>query len=294
MRPGTNGLGLHGGGNAVRSGAVLLRRRRRHPHRLGRRAVGTRRPPCRPRRLHVRAGQPQGQLPDTCARRCRAGRRGAAEEPATSSSSPKPDPRHGDVARPRQRRTLLYKYSPGNSAWSHESVARRAARGVHTAATPAAATPFGRQPPTGAMIRHLFVYGTLATRPAALAVTSRRSWSTTVTTPRSSGTLYDTGHGYPAARFDRPGSIHGRSTSCGSSVSTRRSSCSTRSKARYSTFRSCCCHNVDRRRSLGATSTTATHRSRRSPPVDWADGAAYMACVASPGTPTLCQTRLRP
>jgi gamma-glutamylcyclotransferase (GGCT)/AIG2-like uncharacterized protein YtfP len=25
-----------------------------------------------------------------------------------------------------------------------------------------------------------------------------------------SGALYDTGHGYPAARFDRPGTIHGR------------------------------------------------------------------------------------
>ncbi len=44
MSPGTSGLGLHGGGDAVRRRRVLPRRRRADPHRARRRAVGTRRP----------------------------------------------------------------------------------------------------------------------------------------------------------------------------------------------------------------------------------------------------------
>ena len=59
------------------------------------------------------------------------------------------------------------------------------------------------------MISHLFVYGTL--RPgeqrwpylAPFVVDEGNDDAVT-------GTLYDTGHGYPAARFDRPGSIRGR------------------------------------------------------------------------------------
>jgi gamma-glutamylcyclotransferase (GGCT)/AIG2-like uncharacterized protein YtfP len=59
------------------------------------------------------------------------------------------------------------------------------------------------------MISHLFVYGTL--RPgqerwphlAPYVVDEGQDDST-------EGVLYDTGNGYPAARFDRPGSIHGR------------------------------------------------------------------------------------
>ncbi|MDP9464525.1 MAG: gamma-glutamylcyclotransferase [Actinomycetota bacterium] len=59
------------------------------------------------------------------------------------------------------------------------------------------------------MITHLFVYGTL--RPgqqrwkylAPFIVDEGHDGS-------AAGALYDTGHGYPAARFDRPGSIRGR------------------------------------------------------------------------------------
>jgi gamma-glutamylcyclotransferase (GGCT)/AIG2-like uncharacterized protein YtfP len=59
------------------------------------------------------------------------------------------------------------------------------------------------------MITHLFVYGTL--RPGQqrwpflepFVVDEGRN--TTV-----DGSLYDTGNGYPAARFDRPGTILGR------------------------------------------------------------------------------------
>lgn len=58
------------------------------------------------------------------------------------------------------------------------------------------------------MIRHLFVYGTLAPGQqrwhhlAPFVVDDGHEASV-------SGALYDTGNGYPAARFDRPGSIHG-------------------------------------------------------------------------------------
>ena len=59
------------------------------------------------------------------------------------------------------------------------------------------------------MITHLFVYGTL--RPgqerwpflAPFVIDEGHDDSAT-------GTLYDTGHGYPAARFDGCGKIHGR------------------------------------------------------------------------------------
>ena len=59
------------------------------------------------------------------------------------------------------------------------------------------------------MTTHLFVYGTL--RPgeqrwphlAPFVVDEGHDDSVM-------GALYDTGHGYPAARFDRPGSIRGR------------------------------------------------------------------------------------
>ena len=59
------------------------------------------------------------------------------------------------------------------------------------------------------MITYLFVYGTL--RPgqqrwpflAPFVIGEGHDDST-------SGALYDTGNSYPAARFDRPGTIHGR------------------------------------------------------------------------------------
>lgn len=59
------------------------------------------------------------------------------------------------------------------------------------------------------MITHLFVYGTL--RPgqqrwpflAPFVIDEGRD-------DAASGALYDTGNDYPAARFDRPGMIHGR------------------------------------------------------------------------------------
>jgi gamma-glutamylcyclotransferase (GGCT)/AIG2-like uncharacterized protein YtfP len=58
------------------------------------------------------------------------------------------------------------------------------------------------------MIAHLFVYGTL--RPGQprwphLAPYVIDEGADDIVT----GQLYDTLHGYPAARFDRPGSIHG-------------------------------------------------------------------------------------
>jgi gamma-glutamylcyclotransferase (GGCT)/AIG2-like uncharacterized protein YtfP len=59
------------------------------------------------------------------------------------------------------------------------------------------------------MITHLFVYGTL--RPGQQRwpflepfVTDEGHYESVV------GTLYDTGHGYPAAKFDRSGTIFGR------------------------------------------------------------------------------------
>jgi gamma-glutamylcyclotransferase (GGCT)/AIG2-like uncharacterized protein YtfP len=59
------------------------------------------------------------------------------------------------------------------------------------------------------MITHLFVYGTL--RPGQqrwpflepLVLDEGHDGSVV-------GTLYNTGHGYPAAKFDRPGTIFGR------------------------------------------------------------------------------------
>ena len=59
------------------------------------------------------------------------------------------------------------------------------------------------------MITHLFVYGTL--RPG------QQRWPFLEPfvmdeghDETASGALFDTGNGYPAARFDRPGTIHGR------------------------------------------------------------------------------------
>ena len=58
------------------------------------------------------------------------------------------------------------------------------------------------------MITHLFVYGTLRRGQerwpflAPLVIDEGHDDSAT-------GTLYDTGHGYPAARFDGRGNIHG-------------------------------------------------------------------------------------
>jgi gamma-glutamylcyclotransferase (GGCT)/AIG2-like uncharacterized protein YtfP len=59
------------------------------------------------------------------------------------------------------------------------------------------------------MTNRLFVYGTL--RPGEVRwqflepFVDGEGHDDSVT-----GVLYDTGHGYPAARFDRPGLIHGR------------------------------------------------------------------------------------
>ena len=120
MRPGTSGLGLHGGGTPFDPAQYYSVDGGRHPHRPGRRAVGARRPRCRARRLPVRARQPQGELSDANPGRCRAGGRGAAAGRRRGHLHRGAHPRHRAVAGPQQRRTLLYKYSPGNSAWSHE------------------------------------------------------------------------------------------------------------------------------------------------------------------------------
>jgi gamma-glutamylcyclotransferase (GGCT)/AIG2-like uncharacterized protein YtfP len=59
------------------------------------------------------------------------------------------------------------------------------------------------------MITHLFVYGTL--RPGQQRWPFLEPFVTDVGRDESvAGTLYDTGHGYPAAKFDRPGTIFGR------------------------------------------------------------------------------------
>jgi gamma-glutamylcyclotransferase (GGCT)/AIG2-like uncharacterized protein YtfP len=59
------------------------------------------------------------------------------------------------------------------------------------------------------MITRLFVYGTLRPGqqrwPFLEPFVTDEGHDETVT-----GALYDTGNGYPAARFDRPGLIHGR------------------------------------------------------------------------------------
>ena len=59
------------------------------------------------------------------------------------------------------------------------------------------------------MIIHLFVYGTL--RPGQQRWQFLAPFVTDEGHDDSvSGALYDTGNGYPAARFDHGGSIHGR------------------------------------------------------------------------------------
>jgi gamma-glutamylcyclotransferase (GGCT)/AIG2-like uncharacterized protein YtfP len=59
------------------------------------------------------------------------------------------------------------------------------------------------------MITHLFVYGTL--RPGQQRWPFLEPFVTDEGHDESVvGTLYDTGHGYPAAKFDRSGSIFGR------------------------------------------------------------------------------------
>ena len=59
------------------------------------------------------------------------------------------------------------------------------------------------------MITHLFVYGTL--RPGQQRWPFLEPFVMDEGHDESVvGTLYDTGHGYPAAKFDRPGTIFGR------------------------------------------------------------------------------------
>ena len=59
------------------------------------------------------------------------------------------------------------------------------------------------------MITHLFVYGTL--RPGQQRWPFLEPFVTDEGHDESVvGTLYDTGHGYPAAKFDRSGTIFGR------------------------------------------------------------------------------------
>jgi gamma-glutamylcyclotransferase (GGCT)/AIG2-like uncharacterized protein YtfP len=59
------------------------------------------------------------------------------------------------------------------------------------------------------MITHLFVYGTL--RPGQQRWPFLEPFVTDEGHDETAaGALYDTGNGYPAARFDRPGTIHGR------------------------------------------------------------------------------------
>ena len=88
-------------------------------------------------------------------------------------------------------------------------VAERSGRGVHATATVAAAATIGRQSPAAAVITHLFVYGTLRPGqerwPHLAPFVVDQGHDDTVP-----GALYDTGNGYPAARFDRAGTIHGR------------------------------------------------------------------------------------
>jgi gamma-glutamylcyclotransferase (GGCT)/AIG2-like uncharacterized protein YtfP len=59
------------------------------------------------------------------------------------------------------------------------------------------------------VITHLFVYGTL--RPGQQRWPFLEPFVTDEGLDETAtGALYDTGNGYPAARFDRPGTIHGR------------------------------------------------------------------------------------
>ena len=59
------------------------------------------------------------------------------------------------------------------------------------------------------MITHLFVYGTL--RPGEQRWPFLQPFVLDEGRDDSvAGVLYDTGHGYPAAKFDRPGLVHGR------------------------------------------------------------------------------------
>ena len=209
MRPGTNGLGLHGGGKpfdpaqyytvdggAIRTGLVAVQWALvdHNPGRGGFLCVpGSHKanfPTARrDRRGHGRRGADEG-------RRCRDLHRG-------------PDPRHVDVARPATAADVALQVLPRQLGVVARGVAGRAVQLMHVATAPAAATTVGRQPPTVAMITHLFVYGTL--RPGQQRWPFLEPFVMDEGHDESVvGTLYDTGHGYPAAKFDRPGTILGR------------------------------------------------------------------------------------
>ncbi len=162
MRPGTTRSRAARRRHTVRPGAVLHGRRRQHAHRAGRCAVGARRPRCRPRRLSVRSGQPQGELSDTRARSpttmaievpLKAGDVVVFTEALTHGTA--------SVAGPPPTAHAAVQVLPRQLGLVARGMARRTGRSVHAAATAAAATTVGRQPPAAAVITHLFIYGTL-------------------------------------------------------------------------------------------------------------------------------------
>jgi len=120
MRPGTNGLGLHGGGKpfdpaqfytvdggAIRTGLIAVQWALvdHNPGRGGFLCVPGSHKANFPRPAEIAAGMAVEVA-------MKAGDVVVFTEALTHGTS--------TWQGPRQRRTLLYKYSPGNSAWSHE------------------------------------------------------------------------------------------------------------------------------------------------------------------------------
>ena len=162
-------------GHTVRSGAVLRRAGRRHPLRAGGRPVGARRPSGRRRRLLLRARQPQGGLraarPTTIRRLAHevplaAGDLVVFTEALTHGTLPWQG--RGD------RRTLLYKYSPGSSTWAEDQRwPPAAARPAHRPSAVAAAATVGGLPPTRRLTPRPAAHG----QPYGSPRRARRIWS---------------------------------------------------------------------------------------------------------------------
>ena len=119
MSPGTGGLGLHGGGTPVRPGAVLPRRRRPDPQRpVAAQWALVDHPPGAGGFVCIPGSHKAGfGLPATFDRDLAVQVPMAAGDVIVFSEALT----HGTLPwrSAQERRTLVYKYSPGNSAWSH-------------------------------------------------------------------------------------------------------------------------------------------------------------------------------
>src|SRR4051794_4166214 len=171
--------------------------------------MGPRRPCRRPWRLPLRARQPQGQLPDAGARGRGHGDRGPPVRRRCRDLQRGIDARNVAVELAAATPQPPVQVLPRELGLGAGGVAQRVARCLHPAAEADVAATVGRPPPAGAMITHLFVYGTL--RPGEQRWPFLQPFVVDEGQDDSAaGVLYDTGHGYPAAKFHRPGVVHGR------------------------------------------------------------------------------------